>query len=454
MWERAFINDLSGITRINGATWPLTSGGGGTSDFSGLDITTNLVPRDPLSIDLGSSSKYWNNAYINTANVTTLNLAGTIAGSKITTETITSTQIQNNTIMNVNINSGANITFSKIDALLAINNSHIATNADIHGSKIQDGTINGLKLEPTTITAAKITDFTITGDKIQRNAITGGNVFSGPGDAGSKIAALTIVNENISNTADIDGGKLRNNIPGSKITSGTITSTQIADGTIVDGDISANAAINGSKISGNIAGSKINVNTITEDRISGTINGSKISGGTITNANITIPVSGTITIPSGANILTNGVTVSAAQLAFLFNVSSNIQTQIDNLAARITALEPQRTGWYGDFTIEGSGGNNVSVTVEVYVTNPTFYLFNENLGTTLTRKNLPIGSRLANTSSKLFFSLVPSGSTNLTSVSITGGSFNGSNYNFSTDQILPTTPGSPITITWEGVFNP
>jgi hypothetical protein len=67
IWQRAFISDLSGITRINGETWPLTSGGGGgggTSDFSGLDINTSLIPRDTTSIDLGSSSKYWRNAYI------------------------------------------------------------------------------------------------------------------------------------------------------------------------------------------------------------------------------------------------------------------------------------------------------------------------------------------------------------------------------------------------------
>jgi hypothetical protein len=79
MWERAFINDLSGITRINGATWPLTSGGGGgTSDFSGLDINTNLIPRTPLSIDLGSSSKYWRNAYIQDISARNISISGNL----------------------------------------------------------------------------------------------------------------------------------------------------------------------------------------------------------------------------------------------------------------------------------------------------------------------------------------------------------------------------------------
>jgi hypothetical protein len=79
IWQRAFISDLSGITRINGATWPLTSGGGGgTSDFSGLDINTNLVPRTPLSIDIGSSSKYWRNAYIDTISAKNINISGNL----------------------------------------------------------------------------------------------------------------------------------------------------------------------------------------------------------------------------------------------------------------------------------------------------------------------------------------------------------------------------------------
>jgi hypothetical protein len=46
-------------------------------------------------------------------------------------------------------------------------------------------------------------------------------------------------------------------------------------------------------------------------------------------------------------------------------------------------------------------------------------------------------------------------STILGNVSITGGTFiNGSTYNGSVDQILPTQLGTPITITWSGEFNP
>jgi hypothetical protein len=76
IWQRAFINDLSGINSINGMNWPLSSGG--TSDFSGLDINTNLLPRDSSSVDLGNSSKYWRNAYIQTINATNMSISGNI----------------------------------------------------------------------------------------------------------------------------------------------------------------------------------------------------------------------------------------------------------------------------------------------------------------------------------------------------------------------------------------
>jgi len=89
IWQRAFINDLSGIISINGATWPLTSGGGGTSDFSGTNITTSLIPRDTSSIDLGSSSKLWRNAYIQDLSVSNISVSGniTICGSPVYTKT-------------------------------------------------------------------------------------------------------------------------------------------------------------------------------------------------------------------------------------------------------------------------------------------------------------------------------------------------------------------------------
>jgi hypothetical protein len=112
IWQRAFISDLSGITRINGATWPLTSG---TSDFSGLDINTNLIPRNPLALDLGSSSKYWRNAYIRDLSVVNFNVSEniTITGDTIGLYTkITTTIVSNSTNINLSNSTNMPLTFS------------------------------------------------------------------------------------------------------------------------------------------------------------------------------------------------------------------------------------------------------------------------------------------------------------------------------------------------------
>ena len=74
-WQKAFIRDLSGIVSINGTNWPLTSG---TSDFSGTDISLSLIPRNNVSIDLGTSTKYWRNAYIQNINATNISISGNI----------------------------------------------------------------------------------------------------------------------------------------------------------------------------------------------------------------------------------------------------------------------------------------------------------------------------------------------------------------------------------------
>ena len=74
-WQKAFISDLSGITKINGTSWPLNSG---SSDFSGTDISTSLIPRNPTSIDLGSIAKYWGNAYIRDISVTNIEISGNL----------------------------------------------------------------------------------------------------------------------------------------------------------------------------------------------------------------------------------------------------------------------------------------------------------------------------------------------------------------------------------------
>ena len=74
-WSNAYIRDLSGITSINGTSWPLTFG---TSDFSASNISTSLIPTNTNSIDLGSSSKYLKNAYVRDISLTNMTASGSV----------------------------------------------------------------------------------------------------------------------------------------------------------------------------------------------------------------------------------------------------------------------------------------------------------------------------------------------------------------------------------------
>jgi hypothetical protein len=121
IWQRAFINDLSGIISINGATWPLTSG---TSDFSGTDISTSLIPRDTSSIDLGSSSKLWRNAYIQDISASNISVSGnmTISENISVSGNIVPLNNNNNSDLGLSARRWNNLYVSNIDVSGSISN--------------------------------------------------------------------------------------------------------------------------------------------------------------------------------------------------------------------------------------------------------------------------------------------------------------------------------------------
>lgn len=92
-------------------------------------------------------------------------------------------------------------------------------------------------------------------------------------------------------------------------------------------------------------------NSIVGDKIAtGTINLTKL-GTSITSVldakapSINPSFSGTITIPSGVSISSNGVTVTSAQLAFVSGATRNIQTQLTDLSnAKAPSANPSFTG--------------------------------------------------------------------------------------------------------------
>ena len=97
IWQKAFIHDLSGIVSINGTTWPLTSGGG-TSDFSATNISSDLIPSTTNTKDLGSIDKIWRYVYADDITINKINGQPYSQGGGTTSDTTLT--IKNNIDLN------------------------------------------------------------------------------------------------------------------------------------------------------------------------------------------------------------------------------------------------------------------------------------------------------------------------------------------------------------------
>jgi hypothetical protein len=64
-WNRVFVDNLN-VSTINGVAY-ISGGGGGSGGV--LSITSDMIPSITNTYDLGSTSRYWNNAYINNLRV-------------------------------------------------------------------------------------------------------------------------------------------------------------------------------------------------------------------------------------------------------------------------------------------------------------------------------------------------------------------------------------------------
>lgn len=186
----------------------------------------------------------------------------------------------------------------------------------------------------TTISGGKITTGSVTATQIAASTITGSN-----------IAASTITGSNIAATT----------ITASNIQAGTITTTQIAASTITGGNIAA-STISGSNISANtITASNIAAGTITATEIAAsTITGSKIASGTITATNI---ASSTITadkmnVSTLSAIAADMGTITAGTI----KVSSRINIQkSDTTAVAYIGSDPDSLGLWGFIANRGYG---------------------------------------------------------------------------------------------------
>ena len=190
---------------------------------------------------------------------------------------ITSTEIKNDSIVNEDINSSANIDNSKLaDGLLkaglTINSDNIVNGSIVDADVSNTANISGAKLQDDSVTLAKLGsgplpgDITVNSTNIVNGSIVDADINSSAAISHSKLN-LDIVNSDINSGANIAGSKLANDsVPLTKLGGGalptdiTVASSNIVDGTISNVDINSSAAIEFTKLETGALPSNITVN--------------------------------------------------------------------------------------------------------------------------------------------------------------------------------------------------
>lgn len=172
---------------------------------------------------------------------------------------------------------------------------------------------------------------------------TDSNYFLGTGRIKNDVVTVPIGILPLNMIPSLTEDKLPNNINGSKIANGTITSDKISsingnkieDGTITNDKISSihgskieNGTIDNEKIS-TINGSKIENGTINGEKIS-SISGSKIETGTITEDKLTEDAKNTL-FSQKQITLTLGGDLTSDSVALLFGQSNTISATVTNI---------------------------------------------------------------------------------------------------------------------------
>uniref|UniRef100_A0A6C0KPJ1 Peptidase S74 domain-containing protein n=1 Tax=viral metagenome TaxID=1070528 RepID=A0A6C0KPJ1_9ZZZZ len=347
----------------------------------GMSISGNVVPVSNGVGSLGETGKIWDIAYIRELNVT--NFTNSIDGAKIANGTISSTQIENGsiltvdisdhaithaklssdciqshnivdgTIMDVDISANAAIAFSKINASLAITDTHISATAAISGSKIAN----------TTITATQIANATITATQIANTTITG-----------TQIANASITSDKINQT---------NNWTFSQLTSTTANIRDVSATNIeVSGNIVPLLSITSNLGSSLKRWSKIFANDLSIN----TINGQSYSGG----SSIVLTSVASNIIPSGTNTYNLGSTTQFWKNAYINDIcGGNIYSKTEVDSSLLTILNTNHyTKQYGNNLWNQIGGNlSFSTTNALFgisnngrVVGLTVPAFNSNIG--------------------------------------------------------------------------
>jgi len=324
------LNNDAGWTTNTGTVTSVAATGDNGIALTGSPITsagTLALTLNLASIGTGSLSNTGN--FITASSSDTLTNKS-ISGSANTITAITSSAITNGTILNIDINSAANIDASKLG-------TGIISNTELNY-------INGVTSNIQTQLDAKgvgtVTSVALAGDN--GFALKSGSPITGSGTLTGTLDLASIGTGSLSNTAGfitasssdtltnkaINGGS--NTITGigsSAIIDGSVTGADINNGTITAVDLSTIANSTFTNDSGYITSSSSD--TLINKSISGSSNTlTNITTGAITNGTIL-----NVDISSSANIdatkLATGI-VSNTELNYINGVTSNIQTQLDS----------------------------------------------------------------------------------------------------------------------------
>jgi len=152
----------------------------GNISFSNINVSTSIIPDANGTLDLGSSTGYFNNLF-----VSTLNIIDLITTSQIANNAITSALIAANTILAADIATGAVETTEILDRTITaddiadstINTTLIAANT-ILAADIATGAVETTEILDRTITADDIADETINATLLVNNTIIPLNIDS------------------------------------------------------------------------------------------------------------------------------------------------------------------------------------------------------------------------------------------------------------------------------------
>jgi hypothetical protein len=256
------------------------TGGTGFTTLATMELIS--VPY-ALSTDKATSFTGSLAGDVNGAQNATVIAANAITTAKLADNSVTSSKIVDNNITAAKIADNAITTIKLADN--SVTSAKIVDN-NITAAKIADNAITAIKLADNSVTSAKIVDNNITTAKIADNAIT----------------TIKLADNSVTTAKIVD-----NNITAGKIAANAITTIKLADNNVTTVKIADNAVTNLKLADNAVTSDKLAINSVTADKIP---TGEIVRGINGLKDNITLAVSGDVTLSTVGNTLTIGTTAA------------------------------------------------------------------------------------------------------------------------------------------------